>query len=236
MRGMQCIAAVRTAQHGCCRSWRNHTLLPWCRQRFESNGNKLTRKIRSRDIQLCRGRAPQPLHTLLTLVGQINLRPTAASSGTGHVSLLYRSEAANKMWESLYFTFAPDFKQTREFMLQKQTLIKYGVDGMPPSASLDSRSEETSGLVYTGGYLRLGELDSTDPVVQTFILRAIDTEQTSTVRYFMTVPNVFTTIGGALTAVLYVVLTPLALFCLWQTCRGESLLDTIAFKNSQSNM
>ena len=140
------------------------------------------------------------------------------------------------MWESLYYTFSPTLKQTREFFFQKQTRIKYGVDGLPPSVSLDYRSEEKSGLAYAGGYLRLGELSSTDPVVQSFILRVIDTEQTSTVRFFMTVPDVFTTIGGALTSVLYVVLMPLAIYCLVKKCRGESLLDTIAFKHSQSNM
>ena len=116
-------------------------------------------------------------------------------------------------------------------MLQKHTSIRYGVDGMPPGVSLDPRSEEADGLEYSSGYLRLDELDEDDPVPMEFILRAGDNEVTKNYRYFMTVPGVITTMGGTLTAVLYVVLGPLAVYCLWKKCRGESLLEGVAEQN-----
>ena len=50
-------------------------------------------------------------------------------------------------------------------------------------------------------------------------------------KFFMTVPGVITSIGGTLTAVLYIVLAPLAAYCSWKKFRGESLLDTLAFED-----
>ena len=146
------------------------------------------------------------------------------SSSTGRVSMLYRSRVAN-LWQSLLYTFSPSLKQTWEVMLQKQTSIRYGVDGLPPGVSLDSRSEERSGLEFAGSFIRLGEIDTDDPVTASFVLRATDLEMTNTYRYVMTVPGVLTTMGGTLTAVLYVILAPLALHCLWKKCRGRSVLD-----------
>ena len=146
--------------------------------------------------------------------GQINLvnldRRSAHNSSTGRASVLYRSRAAAQMWQSRYFTFSPSLKQTWEVMLQKQTSISYGVDGLPPGVSLDSRSEERSGLEFAANYLRLGEINSEEQITASFILRSTDLEMTNTYRYFMTVPGVLTTMGGTLTAVLYVTLAPLA--------------------------
>merc|ERR1711865_1090245 len=145
-------------------------------------------------------------------------------AGNGRVSMLYRSRVAN-LWQSLLYTFSPSLKQTWEVMLQKQTTIRYGVDGLPPGVSLDSRSEKRSGLEYAGSFIRLGKIQDDDRVTASFILRATDFEMTNTYRYVMTVPGVLTTMGGTLTAVLYVILAPLALHCLWKKWRGRSVLD-----------
>ena len=145
--------------------------------------------------------------------------------------MLYESKVADNLWQSKLFTFSPSLKQTREIMFQKHTAIRYGVDGMPPGVSLDPRSSEHNGLEYSSGYLRLGELDEDDPVPMRFILRARDFQVTKNYRFFMTVPGVITTMGGTLTAVLYVVLGPLAVYCVWKKCRGESLLEGVAEQN-----
>lgn len=163
------------------------------------------------------------------MLGQINLRGMGGA-GNGRVSMLYRSSAAN-LWQSWLYTFSPLLKQTWEVMLQKQTSIRYGVDGLPPGISLDSRSEEQSGLEYAGSFIRLGEIHTDDRVTAAFVLRATDLEMTNTYRYVMTVPGVLTTMGGTLTAVLYVVLGPLAVYCVWKKCRGESLLEGVAEQN-----
>ena len=179
------------------------------------------------------------------MLGQINLRSNShessandtnamsdlfgdSSAGTGRVSMLYRSSAAN-LWQSWLYTFSPLLKQTWEVMLQKQTSIRYGVDGLPPGISLDSKSEERSGLEYAGSFIRLGEIHTDDRVTAAFVLRATDLEMTNTYRYVMTVPGVLTTMGGTLTAVLYVILAPLAvyMYCLWKKCvNGGWVLDT----------
>ena len=176
------------------------------------------------------------------MLGQINLRPVTSvndtsafitsvqaffgdGSNTGRASMLYRSRAADHMWRSWLFTFSPSLKQTWEVMLQKQTSISYGVDGLPPGVSLDSRSEERSGLEFAGSFIRLGEIDSEEQITASFIIRSTDLELTNTYRYVMTVPGVVTTMGGTLTAVLYVTLAPLAVYCLWKKCRGGSVLD-----------
>ena len=158
---------------------------------------------------------------------QVNLRSiaTSATATTGRVSMLYRSQANGNMWQSLYFTFSPALMQVWEFMFEQHTRIKYGVDGLAPSISLDSRSADTSGLEFANSFLRLGEIDSDDPTAAKFILRSNEVEVTSTYRYVMTVPGMLTALGGTLTAVMYVFLAPLALHCLWKKCSGGSVLD-----------
>ena len=230
MRGMQCVGAILTTEFGWCRSWALHALLAGCHQRICCS--PYTGEFwRCRGNPLCTGHAYLHTYSELTLgvCKQINLYPescvmaTGVGCGTGHANILYRS--ADYKWQNLLYSFSQMFLQSREFMLQKHTFLKHGVDGLPPGVSLDSRSEKTSQLKYAGDFLRLGRIDDDESITASFIFQSNSLEVTDTHRYFMTVPGVITTMGGTITAMLYVVLAPLAVYCLWKKCRGESVLE-----------